>query len=127
MDLDSPVPSKRVGYKRENGILVANVPSGVDEFEAEVKRCFAEDPYEGWPLKVRLLMGIKIYLPKSRYLSTDVDNMTKTIMDAFCGIAYEDDKQIDSLFVAKAGNAQASLILNEILPHLRIAGFSVNG
>ena len=47
-------------------------------------------------------MGIKICLPKSRYLSTDVDNMTKTIMDAFCGIAYEDDKQIDSLFVSKS-------------------------
>jgi hypothetical protein len=36
------------------------------------------------------------------------------------------EKMPDCLYVAKAGNAQASLILNEILPQLRIAGFSIN-
>jgi len=53
-------------------------------------------------MKGRLLVGISIKLPKSHYQSTDVDNMAKTILDAFRGIAYEDDRQIDALFVSKS-------------------------
>jgi hypothetical protein len=37
------------------------------------------------------------------------------------------EKMPDSLYAARVGKAQASLTLNEILPKLRIAGFSVNG
>jgi hypothetical protein len=37
------------------------------------------------------------------------------------------EKMPDCLCMAKAGNAQASITLNEIMPQLRIAGFSVNG
>ena len=37
------------------------------------------------------------------------------------------DKMPDCLYTVKAGNAQASMTLNEILPKLRIAGFFVKG
>ena len=36
-------------------------------------------------------------------------------------------KMPDSLCRAKAGKAQASLTLREVMPQLRIAGFSING
>jgi hypothetical protein len=37
------------------------------------------------------------------------------------------EKMPDSRYVAKGGKAQANMTLNEILPKMRIAGFSVNG
>ena len=94
------VPSKRVGYKKQDGILVAKVPLGVPQFEESIKEIFS-NPANDWPLKGRLLVGIGIHLPKKDYKVKDVDNMAKAILDAFCGIVYEDDKQIDCLYVSK--------------------------
>jgi len=94
------VPSKRVGYKKQDGILIAKVPLGVPQFEEAIKEIFSELEND-WPLKGRLLVGIAIHLPKKDYKVKDVDNMAKAILDAFCGIAYEDDKQIDCLYVSK--------------------------
>jgi hypothetical protein len=37
------------------------------------------------------------------------------------------EKMPNSLDMTKAGKAQASLTLNEFIPQLRIAGFSING
>jgi hypothetical protein len=37
------------------------------------------------------------------------------------------EKMPDSLDMAKAGKAQASITFTEFMPQLRIAGFSVNG
>jgi hypothetical protein len=36
-------------------------------------------------------------------------------------------KMPDSLSMAKVGKAQAYMTLNDMLPRIRIAGFSVNG
>jgi Holliday junction resolvase len=103
---DLEIPSKRVGYKKQDGVLVATVPLGVPAFEDAVREIFSGSAGEGWPLKGRLLVGIGISLPKSAYRSKDVDNMAKAILDAFCGIAYEDDKQIDALFVSKSESSK---------------------
>jgi Holliday junction resolvase RusA-like endonuclease len=98
---DVEIPSKRVGYKQQDGVLVAKVPLGVPEFEAAIAATFGGSNKSGWPLKGRLLVAISVELPKSNYASKDVDNMAKSILDAFCGIAYDDDKQIDALYVSK--------------------------
>jgi hypothetical protein len=37
------------------------------------------------------------------------------------------EKMPDCLDIAKVGKAQASITLNEFMPQLRIAGFSING
>jgi len=95
------VPSKRVGYTNENGVLVAKVPAGVLEFEKGVRNAFTGTMPQ-WPLTGRLLVGIGINLPKRHYATMDVDNMAKAIVDAFKGLAYEDDAQIDSLFTSKS-------------------------
>ncbi|MFM9913881.1 MAG: RusA family crossover junction endodeoxyribonuclease [Methylophilaceae bacterium] len=96
------VPSKRVGYKEENGVFIAKVPLGVPAFEKSIAEIFGNPNNKNWPLSGRLLVGIGITMPKSAYLTKDVDNMAKSILDAFRGIAYQDDKQIDSLFVSKS-------------------------
>lgn len=94
------VPSKRVGYKKEGNLIVAKVPLGVPAFEDAIRLNFAT-PLPSWPLQGRILVAIAINLPKSEYASKDVDNMAKAVIDAFKGIAYHDDKQIDCLFVSK--------------------------
>ena len=48
-----------------------------------------------------------------------------TLMEA--AAMSRNEKMPDSLNRAKAGKAQASLTLREVMPQLRIAGFSVNG
>ncbi len=95
------VPSKRVGYKNKNGILVANVPAGIPEFEEAIQKNFP-GVMSNWPLAGRLLVGIGINLPKTEYENKDVDNMAKAILDAFKGVAYADDVQIDCLFISKS-------------------------
>jgi Holliday junction resolvase RusA-like endonuclease len=95
------VPSKRVGYKIENGIHVAKIPVGVPEFEDGIRQAF-HGTMAAWPLVGRLLVGIGLNLPKKEYQSTDVDNMAKAILDAFKSVAYADDSQIDCLFVSKS-------------------------
>ena len=95
------VPSKRVGYTNENGVLVAKVPPGVPDFEAGIRRAFT-GTMPRWPLTGRLLVGIGINLPKRNYVTMDVDNMAKAIVDAFKGVAYEDDAQIDCLVTSKS-------------------------
>ncbi len=94
------VPSKRVGYKNENGVLVAQVPTGVPGFEDAIRNAFSGTMVT-WPLAGRLLVGIGINLPKKEYKAMDVDNMAKAIIDAFKGVAYADDSQIDCLFTSK--------------------------
>ena len=94
------VPSKRVGYKNVNGVLVAKVPTGVPEFEKAISKTFS-GAMVSWPLAGRLLVGIGINLPKKEYNAMDVDNMAKSIIDAFKGVAYADDSQIDCLFTSK--------------------------
>ena len=95
------VPSKRVGYKQENGVFVATVPVGVPKFEEAIRNAFS-GTMPPWPLAGRLLVGIGLNLPKKDYQATDVDNMAKAIVDAFKGVAYADDSQIDCLFTSKS-------------------------
>ena len=97
---DVVVPSKRVGYKKEGSVFIATVPLGVPAFEEAIRLNF-QTPLPNWPLLGRILVGIAINLPKSEYATKDLDNMAKSIVDAFKGIAYEDDNQIDCLFVSK--------------------------
>jgi len=49
------------------------------------------------------------YLPKA-----DVDNLAKAVLDALNGIAYEDDRQIQSLFVRKQYSKSNAVVI-EIL------------
>lgn len=99
---DVEVPAKRVGYKKEGDLLIASVPFGARKFEGSVREAFLNHDSPAWPMSGRLFVAIGIMLPKSAFSVTDVDNLAKTLLDAFCGIAYKDDKQIESLFVNKS-------------------------
>jgi len=78
----------------------------VSGFESAIVAAFGGSKKSGWPLHGRLFVAVSIEMPKSSYLVKDVDNMAKSILDAFRGIAYDDDKQIDSLFVSKCVSAK---------------------
>ena len=107
---DVKVPSKRVGYKNENGILIAKVPTGSREFEAEVRKQFSSRQGLHWPYTGRLLLVLGISMSHKEFKTTDVDNVAKTILDAFKGILYEDDAEIVSLFINKAVGPKNHLI-----------------
>lgn len=107
---NTQVPSKRVGYREKDGVLVAKVPIGVQEFETGVRAAFSE-PDPPWPYKDKLLIVIGITMPKRAYETTDVDNMAKSILDAFVGIIYEDDKQIDGLYVSKSMSSKWEVMM----------------
>ena len=85
------VPSKRVDHKKKDGVLIARVPLGVPELEAAIRETFAE-PVLDRPMEGRLLVGIGLSMPESEYRKRDVYYMAKSILDAFCGLAYEDDR-----------------------------------
>lgn len=99
---DVEVPAKRVGYKKQGDTLVASVPFGAKHFEASVREAYADNANPMWPMKGRLFVAIGIAMPKSAFGVTDVDNLAKTLLDAFCGVAYHDDKQVESLFINKS-------------------------
>jgi hypothetical protein len=46
-------------------------------------------------------MSIGVVVPDGEFEHRDVDNMAKTIIDGFKGLAYQDDAQIVGLFVRK--------------------------
>ncbi len=112
---DARVPSKRVGYKEDNGILVAKVPIGAREFEKQIREHFKKNKGPNWPYSGRLLMVIGISMSEKDFVSTDVDNVTKTLLDAFKGILYEDDSEIVSLFVNKVVGDSGHLIALKVL------------
>lgn len=49
------------------------------------------------------------YLPRA-----DVDNLAKGVLDALNGVAYKDDKQIQSLFVRKQYTSNRDAIMIEV-------------
>jgi len=50
------------------------------------------------------------YLPRA-----DVDNLTKAVLDALNGVAYKDDKQVQSLFVRKQYSASSDVVMVEVV------------
>ena len=98
---DVEIPSKRVGYKKRNGILVAKVPLGVIEFERWIREAFSIQKVNGWPHSGPLMIAIGISMPIKQHKRKDLDNMVKTILDAFTGIAFDDDSFIESICVSK--------------------------
>jgi hypothetical protein len=54
-----------------------------------------------WPRKGRLLIAMWIAVKGSDYKHKDIDNVTKSILDALKGVAYIDDVQIDTIHVQK--------------------------
>jgi len=55
--------------------------------------------YKGKPLKRDIDLKIELFFGDNR--KRDIDNYNKILLDAFSGILYEDDSQIQSLLIVK--------------------------
>lgn len=66
-----------------------------------IKGELAKVRHDRWPYKNRLMIAIGIAGPTTMYSRKDVDNMSKSLLDAFKGIIYEDDRLIDILLIQK--------------------------
>jgi len=97
------VPSKRVRYKQNERKEITQIvlPRGTHEFEENIRRKLSKGSKPEWPRKGRLLIAMWIAIKGSDYKHKDIDNITKSILDALKGVAYIDDVQIDTIHVQK--------------------------
>jgi Holliday junction resolvase RusA-like endonuclease len=98
---DKVIPSKRIRYKQNEQKIITDIitPSGTQEFENYIKKHLTSK--SNWPYKGRLLIAIFVTMKESDYRHKDIDNITKSLLDAMKGKVYEDDIQIDLVHVQK--------------------------
>jgi hypothetical protein len=56
-------------------------------------------------------MSLSVTVPEAEVATRDVDNLAKTIIDAFKGLAYRDDAQIASLFITKQAGSEYGFVV----------------
>jgi Holliday junction resolvase RusA-like endonuclease len=101
---DIIVPSTRSGYKNnsQSGQSIPNpITNSVHKFRKCIKNWLGNNPDKDWPCKCRLFILLYLGLTPKDYAKKDIDNITKSLIDALKGIVYRDDKQIDILYVHK--------------------------
>ena len=114
----NPIPTKQDQFKPlkafeidENGneIELKNFYEKKDDKSSiqEMKKIVAEYATEAFkekgiikkPAEVEVLLSFSV--KEKRFKEIDIDNLTKTILDGLCGVAFEDDVQVSSLIVNK--------------------------
>ncbi|WP_158612486.1 RusA family crossover junction endodeoxyribonuclease [Leptotrichia sp. OH3620_COT-345] len=84
------------------------------EFDKRAKQEIAIQ-YLGKPLRGKLKVKIKLFFKDNR--KRDIDNYNKGVLDAMTGFIYEDDSQIDELFLVKKINCgfdKVEIFIDEI-------------
>jgi len=107
------IPSKRIGYKQgpDKKITEIVTPKGSKDFEQNFKKAFPVGSKPEWPYKGRLLVSISILIKRSDYARKDIDNISKSILDALKGLAFVDDIQVDCLHVVKFPSDEYSFMI----------------
>jgi len=97
------VPSKSARIKTTNdGIIIREkISESVKKFEEYIRNTTNKITVKGFPLTNNVLIVIQIQYLKNDFISKDVDNIAKTILDSYKGILYVDDKQVTQLFIEK--------------------------
>jgi Holliday junction resolvase RusA-like endonuclease len=95
------VPSKRVRYRLDGQrSLTEFKPSESSKaFEAQVRAQLVCEPR--WPYRRSLFAAITLGLPEGDFRTKDIDNISKSLLDAMTGIVFQDDRQVVALFVNK--------------------------
>jgi len=77
--------------------------NNVRDFEKDLRKQIRGNLKEEHPYKrdIQLEMIISISMDKKRLKEVDVDNLTKSIMDCFTGLVFEDDSQVVNVFASK--------------------------
>jgi Holliday junction resolvase RusA-like endonuclease len=123
-DKFKPITNKKLYFKADNGIeyvlegefymLNNKAKENMKKFESKFIESIEnvltkEHPYKK-PIKVEVVMNIK--MSSKRLDDVDVDNLAKCALDYLKGRVFEDDTQVQSLFVCKA------VIEDEFVPQL---------
>lgn len=130
-----PVPKLRPRFKIVRGKVFTHTPEKTKEFENKVAAMYLEKTKQGMfechkPLSVSITFCLEI--PKSftkkkrtdiesgilqHTVKPDLDNLTKAILDALNGIAWNDDAQIVNLNVHKeysSGSGYISIYIKQL-------------
>lgn len=107
------IPSTRSGYKIiiSRIALLNPITGGVHKFRKSIKDSLNEKPNSNWPSKERLLIAVQFGLTQKDYETKDIDNITKSLVDALKEIVYKDDNQIDGLHVLKYKAGEDSFMI----------------
>jgi len=107
----NPVAKARARTVVNNGRVHSYTPQSTKDAENAIAwACVEEQNPDCYPKGIALKMTIVFVLPKPKYLGLkpalptkkpDLDNLTKTVLDALNGLAYEDDSQIVELILRK--------------------------
>jgi len=123
-DKFKPIQQKVLYYKDEEGVehilegefYISNnkAKENLKKFEDSFVACINntigdEHPYK-YSNQVEVTMSIK--MSEKRLKTVDVDNLAKSILDFMKGRVFEDDSQVQSLFVIK------EVIIDELIPQL---------
>lgn len=101
---DINVPSTRSGYKNNSQTSQSfpnPITTSVREFRNYIKNWLGKNPDKTWPCQCRLLITLSLGLTPKNYAEKDIDNITKSLIDALNKIVYKDDRQIDCLYINK--------------------------
>lgn len=74
---------------------------GAQTFIATIKEKLLAKKKKRWPYTEKLLLAVGVSGIKKVYELKDIDNLLKSIFDAFKGIVFEDDNQIEIVIAFK--------------------------
>lgn len=113
----APVPKGRPRFRICKGHVMTFTPPKTKEFEKDFARAYQAEHKimydKELPLEVNLLFGMPIPKGTSKTMTQalqkghkhlkrpDIDNLTKTVLDALNGVAWEDDSQIVKITAEK--------------------------
>lgn len=78
-----------------------NGTRGSQDFISTIKNKLTAKRKRCWPYKQKLLLTVGVTGIKKVYGGKDLDNLLKSIFDAFKGIVFEDDNQIEIVIAFK--------------------------
>lgn len=96
-----PRPKSRPRIVRIGHSSHAYTPRETTAYESRVRDVAAREvsARDAWDMEARVWMRIVAYMPGRHRV--DLDNVAKAITDACNGVLYDDDSQIDELYVRR--------------------------
>ena len=94
-----PVPKQSFRYTKGGGYRGPRVTAWQEEVKTEAIFSSLEARFERLPKNTPARVELEFHLPDHRRV--DVDNLSKAVLDALNGIAWDDDTQVTDLHVLK--------------------------
>ncbi len=110
-----PVPKQRprLGYKGRRAYIYT--PEETRRYEEKV-HLLAKAATDG-PLKVPVVVRLKVYLGPRKRKGPDLDNIVKSILDGMNGAIFEDDRQVYQIYaeLVQDGEERVQVEVEELI------------